>query len=67
MGAEPIATRCLREAGGKGGILCHISIRLTAEQKLPRAFLTMKSSENHLFQETKGAVCLGCGSVRIKD
>lgn len=54
------------ETGGKGGILCHISIRLIAEHKVPRAFLTMKSKENHSFQETKGAVCLDCGSVRIK-
>lgn len=67
MGAEPIATPFLGEAEGKGRKLCHISIRLIAEQKAPRAFLTMKPSENHLFQETKGAVCSGCGSFRIKD
>lgn len=67
MGAEPIATHFPGEAGGKGGISCHVCMRLTAGQKVPRAFLTIKTSENHLFQDTKGAVCLCCGSSRMKD
>ena len=67
MGAEPIATHFPGEAGGKGSILCHICMRLTAGQKISRAFLTIKTSGNHLFQETKGAVGMGCGSSRMKD
>lgn len=67
MGAEPIAIHFPGETGGKGGIACHVFSRLTAGQKVPRAFLTIKTSENHLFQEIKGAVCLGCGSSRMKD